>query len=47
VLDQGALSAAEVEGLEGQIRAQIDEAEAFARESPEPSVDQLMTDIYA
>ncbi len=46
-VSQGVLSSAEAEDLERRIEAQIEEAVEFARNSPEPSVDQLMTDIYA
>src|SRR5437879_8913443 len=45
-IDHGALSGAEIDSLEKQIEAQIDEAVEFARNSPEPTPDQLMTDIY-
>jgi TPP-dependent pyruvate/acetoin dehydrogenase alpha subunit len=41
------MSEAEIAQLERQVEQQIDEAIEFARNSPEPSVDQLMTDIYA
>ena len=43
----GALRAEEIEALERQIEQQIDEAVEFAKNSPDPTVDQLMTDIYA
>ena len=33
--------------LEQEVAAAIDEAVAFAKQSPEPGADQLMTDIYA
>ena len=46
-VERGALSEAEIAELEQRIEAQIDEAVEFAKNSPEPSVDQLMTDIYA
>jgi pyruvate dehydrogenase E1 component alpha subunit len=46
-VERGAMSAAEIASLETQIEAQIDEAVEFARNSPEPTPDQLMTDIYA
>ncbi len=47
VVSRGALSADEVAQLESSIEASIDEAVEFARNSPEPTTDQLMTDIYA
>jgi pyruvate dehydrogenase E1 component alpha subunit len=37
----------EIEALERQIAEQIDEAVEFAKNSPDPTPDQLMTDIYA
>jgi pyruvate dehydrogenase E1 component alpha subunit len=46
-IDGGAMTEAEIAGLEHQIEAQIEDAVEFAKNSPEPTVDQLMTDIYA
>src|SRR5207253_7851471 len=46
-IDRGALHAEEIDSLEKQIEAQIDEAVEFAKNSPDPTPDQLMTDIYA
>jgi len=46
-VERGAFDAAGLEDLERGIEAQIDEAVEFARNSPDPSPDQLMTDIYA
>ena len=43
----GAMRADEIEALERQIEQQIEEAVEFAKNSPDPTVDQLMTDIYA
>jgi pyruvate dehydrogenase E1 component alpha subunit len=43
----GAMRADEIEALERQIEQQIDEAVEFAKNSPDPTPDQLMTDIYA
>lgn len=37
----------EVETMEREIAAEIEEAIAFAKSSPEPDPDQLMTDIYS
>jgi TPP-dependent pyruvate/acetoin dehydrogenase alpha subunit len=46
-LDRGAMRPSDIEALEHEIEAKIDDAVEFAKNSPEPSVDQLMTDIYA
>jgi pyruvate dehydrogenase E1 component alpha subunit len=46
-IERGVLTATEVELLEQRIQAEIDAAVEFAKASPEPTVDQLMTDIYA
>ena len=46
-VEQGAMTADEISQLEQQIEAQVDEAVEFAKASPEPTPDQLMTDIYA
>jgi TPP-dependent pyruvate/acetoin dehydrogenase alpha subunit len=46
-LDRGTLTAAEFEQLEQTVVATIDDAVEFAQRSPEPTPDQLMTDIYA
>jgi pyruvate dehydrogenase E1 component alpha subunit len=43
----GAMRPDEIESLERQIEAQIEEAVEFAKNSPDPTPDQLMTDIYA
>ena len=41
------LSEAEIADLEHSVEALLDEAVEFAKNSPEPTPDQLMTDIYA
>src|SRR5579864_2875314 len=46
-IERGTLSANEVPDLEQRIEGEIQAAVEFAKNSPEPSVDQLMTDIYA
>ena len=46
-LERGVMTEAELADLEGRIEAQIDEAVEFAKNSPDPTPDQLMTDIYA
>jgi acetoin:2,6-dichlorophenolindophenol oxidoreductase subunit alpha len=43
----GAMRPDEIESLERQIEQQIEEAVEFAKNSPDPTPDQLMTDIYA
>ncbi|MGI9146293.1 MAG: thiamine pyrophosphate-dependent dehydrogenase E1 component subunit alpha [Chloroflexota bacterium] len=43
----GAMRADEIDALERGIEQQIEEAVEFAKNSPDPSPDQLMTDIYA
>jgi len=47
VVEQGALSPEQITQLEQQIEAQVEEAVEFAKSSPDPTPDQLMTDIYA
>jgi TPP-dependent pyruvate/acetoin dehydrogenase alpha subunit len=42
-IDQGV----DVAALERDVAAEIEAAVEFAKNSPEPTVDQLMTDIYA
>jgi pyruvate dehydrogenase E1 component alpha subunit len=46
-IDSRAMTEAEFAELEGRVEAQIEEAVEFAKNSPDPTVDQLMTDIYA
>src|SRR6266849_5245510 len=46
-IESGAMTEAEIADLERRIEAEIEEAVEFAKNSPDPSVDQLMTDIYA
>jgi pyruvate dehydrogenase E1 component alpha subunit len=46
-VERGVLTAAQIEELERGIVAQIDEAVEFAKNSPDPTPDQMMTDIYA
>jgi TPP-dependent pyruvate/acetoin dehydrogenase alpha subunit len=43
----GAMRTEEIESLEKQIEQQIEDAVEFAKNSPDPTPDQLMTDIYA
>jgi pyruvate dehydrogenase E1 component alpha subunit len=46
-VDRGILAEADIADLERHVETQIDEAVEFAKNSPEPTPDQLMTDIYA
>jgi pyruvate dehydrogenase E1 component alpha subunit len=46
-VDRGVLTPAEISELEQRVAAEIEAAVEFAKNSPDPSVDQLMTDIYA
>jgi pyruvate dehydrogenase E1 component alpha subunit len=46
-VESGAMRPEEIASLEQGIEQQIEEAVEFARNSPDPTVDQLMTDIYA
>src|SRR5438067_9572447 len=46
-VDSHAMNEAEITDLEERIEAQIEEAVEFAKNSPDPTPDQLMTDIYA
>ncbi|MDQ6674235.1 MAG: thiamine pyrophosphate-dependent dehydrogenase E1 component subunit alpha [Chloroflexota bacterium] len=43
----GGMRTEEIEALERHIEQQIEEAVEFAQNSPDPTPDQLMTDIYA
>jgi pyruvate dehydrogenase E1 component alpha subunit len=47
VVELGVMRADEVEALEQRINTEIEEAVEFAKNSPDPTPDQLMTDIYA
>jgi acetoin:2,6-dichlorophenolindophenol oxidoreductase subunit alpha len=46
-VERGSMTAAEVDELERRIASEIDAAVEFAKNSPDPTPDQLMTDIYA
>lgn len=46
-VERGVLAEADIADLERRIETEIDEAVEFAKNSPEPTADQLMTDIYA
>jgi acetoin:2,6-dichlorophenolindophenol oxidoreductase subunit alpha len=47
IVEHGGMTAEEISQLEHQVEAQVDEAVEFAKSSPDPTPDQLMTDIYA
>lgn len=47
LLAWGVVSASDVDALDQRIQAEVLEAIEFAKASPEPTEDQLMTDIYA
>ncbi len=47
LVERGVITAEDAAALEKQVEATIDEAVEFAKSSPEPTIDQLMTDIYA
>ena len=46
-VERGAMTAADIADLEKRVEGEIQAAVEFAKNSPEPTVDQLMTDIYA
>jgi pyruvate dehydrogenase E1 component alpha subunit len=46
-IESRTMTEAEITDLERRIEAEIEEAVEFAKNSPDPTVDQLMTDIYA
>jgi pyruvate dehydrogenase E1 component alpha subunit len=46
-VDRGVMTAAEIAELEQRVEGEIQAAVEFAKNSPEPTIDQLMTDIYA
>lgn len=46
VLDSGAVSEAELDELQKEYEAEIDEAYKFATDSPEPELDEIAKDIY-
>jgi pyruvate dehydrogenase E1 component alpha subunit len=46
-VDTRAMTDADIAAMEQRIEAEIEEAVEFAKNSPDPTVDQLMTDIYA
>ncbi|HVB96566.1 MAG TPA: thiamine pyrophosphate-dependent dehydrogenase E1 component subunit alpha [Chloroflexota bacterium] len=47
LIKEGVATAAETEAIEKKVRQRIDEAEQFARESPEPELSSVEEDVYA
>lgn len=47
LLERGILSEAEAAALEERVQRELVEAEEFARQSPDPSLETLMEDVYA
>jgi TPP-dependent pyruvate/acetoin dehydrogenase alpha subunit len=41
------LNAAEIEDFETSVKHHIEEAIEYAEESPEPGINELLTDVYA
>ena len=46
ILDAGAADEDQINAIEKEAKAIVDEAVKFAEESPEPSLDELTTDVY-
>jgi len=46
VLDSGAATEADIQGMRAEFEAEFDAAVAFAKESPEPESDEIYQDIY-
>lgn len=47
LLEEGVLDSAMVSGIRAEIDAELEEAERFAEESPEPSVEEIYDGLYA
>ena len=47
LIDMGVLTSAGIEAIEGEARAIVDEADRFARESPYPTREELLTGVFA
>lgn len=47
VLDEGLITLPELDEIDGEVAAEIEEAVTFARESPFPEMDELYKNIYA
>ncbi|CAM3095747.1 thiamine pyrophosphate-dependent dehydrogenase E1 component subunit alpha [Mycobacterium intermedium] len=46
LIDNGILTAAEVESIEAEAKAEVEAGVKFALESPPPDVSELLTDVY-
>ncbi len=46
LLEEGLITAADVEAMETEVMEQVEEARTFADESPDPEPDALYTDVY-
>lgn len=47
LLDEGLADAETLEGIESEAKAEVDDAEEFARNSPEPDASELLDDVFA
>jgi pyruvate dehydrogenase E1 component alpha subunit len=47
LMARGIATASDLAAIDAEVLARIDDAVAFAKASPPPTVDQLLTDIYA
>ncbi len=47
LVERGVISRADIEDLDARVREAVEAAVDFARNSPEPGLNQVMTDIYA
>ena len=47
VLDEGLITLAEIEQIDGSVNQEIDEAVQFARESPFPELDSIYDNVYS
>ena len=47
LVEQGLLSETDIDRIRGEVEQQVAEAVRFAEESPEPSSEELSTDVYA
>jgi acetoin:2,6-dichlorophenolindophenol oxidoreductase subunit alpha len=47
LLEQGAVTQADVDAMQARVQQRIDRAVAFAADSPFPSADEVATDVYA
>jgi len=47
LLEQGAVTEADVDAMQARVQQRIDQAVAFAADSPYPLADEVATDVYA